>query len=209
MKTNVCKICRRAGEKLFLKGEKCSSQKCPFLRKPFPPGQTPKKRKTGPFSEYGRELKETQKLKKIYAIGEKPFKKLIKEVLKKRAKQDVSTLLIRKLEKRLANVIFRAGFSKSQRGAQQLVSHSHFLLNDKKVNIPSIEVKIGDKIKLREKQKKSPYFSKILTSIKEQNIPSWLSFDKKKTLIKVVSDPNIKEAGIKIDIPLIISFYSR
>lgn len=209
MKTDVCKICRRAGEKLFLKGEKCSSPKCVILRKPFPPGITPKKQRQKVLSEHGRELRESQKLRKIYAIGEKSFKRLIKETLKKRAKHDVSTLLIRKLEKRLANIIFRAGYSKSRKGAKQLVSHGHFLLNNKKVNIPSIEVKVGDEIKIREESKKKPYFSKALALLnKESNVPSWISLNKEKTSIKVVSEPNVEELGIKVDIPLIISFYS-
>lgn len=209
MKTDACKICRRVGEKLFLKGEKCSSSKCVILRKPFPPGETPKKQRRGTLSEYGKELRETQKLRKMYVISENSFKKLVKEVLKKRAKQDISTLLISRLEKRIANIIFRVGISKSRKGAKQLISHGHFLLNEKKVDIPSIELKVGDEIKIIESSKKKTYFSKALPLLeKESKIPTWLSFNKEKTLIKVVSEPNVDELGINVDIPLIISFYS-
>ncbi len=210
MKTNTCKICRRIGEKLFLKGDKCSSPKCPLLRKPYPPGASPKKQKSTVLSEYGRELRETQKLKKMYFISEKQFKNLVKECLKKRGKEDVSQLLIKKLEKKLYNVVYRAGYARSRRGAKQLVSHGHFLLNKKKVTIPSIEVKVGDEIRIRESSQKKPYFVKTLPMIeKEKNIPSWISFDKDKTSLKIVSEPDVESLGIKADIPLIISFYSH
>ncbi len=209
MKINACKKCRRAGEKLFLKGDKCFSPKCALLRKPFPPGVSPKKQKSITLSEHGRELRETQKLKKMYIIGEKQFKKMVKECLKKRAKEDVSSLLMRKLEKKIYNVIFRVGYSKSRRGAKQLVSHGHFLLNNKSVNVPSIELKVGDEITLKETSKNKEYFKKVLPSLeKEQNIPSWISLSKDKTSIKIISEPNVESLGIKVDIPLIISFYS-
>ena len=201
-----CKICRRVGEKLFLKGEKCFSQKCLFLRKPSPPGRPPKRRYSK-ISEYAKELKEVQKVKKTYLMGEKQFRKLIREVLEKKKKENVSELLMKRLEKKLFNVVYSAGLTNSRNTAKQLVSHGHFLLNDKKINIPSIEVKIGDKIKLRKKSKENNYFKEKISSIKEKNINSWLSFDKKKIEISIVSDPFLEE-GMKVDIPLIISFYS-
>ena len=205
-----CKICRRVGDKLFLKGEKCSSPKCPFLRKPFPPGETPKKRKFGTVSEYGKELKEVQKLKKAYLISGEQFRKIIKEALLKMGKEDVSKLLIKKLEKKLFNVIYRAGLSTSRRGAKQLISHGHFLLNGKKVDIPSIEIKVNDEIKIKKKSKNSPYFKKILPSFKkENNPPSWLKINKEKSVIKVVSEPETEDIEKQVDVPSIFSFYGR
>lgn len=210
MKSNPCKICRRVGEKLFLKGDKCSSPKCPLLRKPFPPGQTPKKTRRGIISEYGKELREAQKLKKSYCLSEEQFKKIIKEALQKMGKEDVSKLLIKKLEKKLFNIVYKTGLSSSRRGAKQLVSHGHFLLNGKKVDIPTIEVKINDKIELKKKSKNSAYFKKVLPVVKKNTkIPSWISFDKTKFIIKVVSEPEIGDMEKQINIPLILSFYNR
>ena len=106
------------------------------------------------------------------------------------------------------NIIYRVGFAKSRDSAKQLISHSHFLLNGKKVNIPTQEVKIGDEIKLKEKSKNIPYFKNIISLIKPENIPSWLSFDKDKGFIKVVREPKSEEIGVKINIPLVLAFYS-
>jgi small subunit ribosomal protein S4 len=210
MKNNSCKICRRVGEKLFLKGEKCSSPKCPLLRKPFPPGKTPRKTTKKRLSEYGEELREAQKLKKTYSISEEQFKKIEKEVLKKLGKEDVSKLLIRRLEKKLFNVIYRAGLATSRRGAKQLVSHGHFILNKRRVDVPSIEVKVKDEIKIKDKSKNSAYFKKILPALKKnEKVPSWLSLDKNKIIIKVVSEPETEDIQKQIDVPLIISFYSK
>jgi len=210
MESSKCKICRRVGEKLFLKGDKCLSQKCPFLRKPYPPGLPPKrtKRRRIKISEYGAQLREAQKLKKIYGIDERHFKKLIKEVLKKRGKEDVSELLLKRVEKSFSNIIFKVGFTKSRDSAKQLVSHAHFLLNNRQVNIPTQEVKVGDEIKLKEKSKTMNYFKNIISLIKPESIPSWLSFNKDKGIIKVVREPKAEEIGVKINIPLVLAFYS-
>lgn len=204
-----CKICRRVGEKLFLKGDKCMSQKCPLLRKPYPPGLPVKRRRRKRISEYGTQLKEAQKLKKMYGIEDKKFKKLIKEVLKKRKKEDVSQLLLKRIEKRLSNIIYRVGFAKSRDSARQLVSHTHFQLNGKYVNIPSLEVKVGDEIQLKAQSKNLVYFKNVLSLIKAENVPSWLSFDQKKVIIKVVYEPKVEELGIKVDVPLVLAFYSK
>ncbi len=208
MISKKCKSCRRANEKLFLKGDKCSSPKCALLRKPSPPGMAPKRRKSG-FSEYGKELREAQKIKKMYVLSDRQFRKIIREVLSKKNKEGASVVLMQKLEKRLSNVVFRAQLAKSRSAAKQLISHGHFLLNGKKVTIPSIEVRVGDEIRLKDSSKKNSYFQSILPFVKKENIPSWLSFDKEKFLIKVVQEPNIEELEAKINVPLILSFYSR
>ncbi|MCZ2845882.1 MAG: 30S ribosomal protein S4 [Candidatus Bathyarchaeota archaeon] len=204
-----CKICRRVGEKLFLKGDKCMSQKCPLLRKPYSPGLSVKRRRRKRISEYGTQLKEAQKLKKMYGIEDKKFKKIIKEVLKKRKKEDVSQLLLKRIEKRLSNIIYRVGFAKSRDSAKQLISHTHFQLNGKYVNIPSLEVKVGDEIQLKVQSKNLVYFKNVLSLIKAENVPSWLSFDRKKFIIKVVCEPKVEELGIKVDVPLVLAFYSK
>jgi len=209
MRQNQCKVCRRTGEKLFLKGDKCSSPKCPLLKKPYPPGKSPKKQVIPVLSEYGKELRESKKIRSIYAIQERQFKNIVKEVIKRMEKENASKLLIKKLEKKLYNVIYRVGLAKSRKAAKQLVSHGHFLLNGKRVDIPSIEVKIGDEIEIREGSKKRDYFKKIMMIKKDQKIPSWLSYDPQKGKIKVVSEPETEEIERQIDVPLILSFYSR
>jgi len=204
-----CKICRRANEKLFLKGDKCTSSKCPLLKKPYPPGSGPKQRKGKRLSEYGKELREAKMLKSIYKIQDKQFKKMIRSVLERKGEEDVSTLLIKVLEKQLFNVIFRAGLAKSRSQAKKLVSHGHFIFKGRKIDIPSIKIKIGDEIKIKEKSKKNKYFQQIFLTLKKENTSSWLSLDNDKKIIKVIGEPEVSEAGIKVNVPLILAFYSR
>jgi len=143
MKNAKCKICRRAGVKLFLKGDKCLSPKCPMIKKAYPPGLR-KRKSRSVFSEYAKELKEKQKLRNWYGLREKQFQKYVKEILAKRGKvENAGTLLIRTLESRLDNVVFQLGFAISRLQARQLISHRHFLVNDKVVNISSFLVKKG------------------------------------------------------------------
>jgi len=209
MQDAKCKICRRSGEKLFLKGDKCSSPKCALLRKPSPPGASPQKRRRIEVSEYGKEMKEAQKIKKMYGIQDRQLKKIVKDIIEKKGQKDASETLIKELEMMLSNIIFRSQLARSRAEARQLVSHGHFLLNGKKIDIPSAKTKVGDEIKLKEKSKKSSYFKNILTMVKTENIPNWLSFDKNNFLIKVVREPSIDEIGDKTNVPLILSFYSR
>ena len=181
MKTNSCKICRRLGQKLFLKGERCLSPKCAMIKSAYPPGQK-KKRRTRSMSEYNKELREKQKLRSWYNLKEHQFKKYIQEVLTKRGKTvNFSLELIKKLEKRFDNVIFRMNLAKSRKGARQLISHSYFLVNDRGVNVPSFEVKKGDIISLRNGKKGKNLFKDFLTPSQQKvKIPSWLQFNVKK-----------------------------
>lgn len=204
-----CRICRRLGEKLFLKGEKCLSPKCPLIRRPYPPGQKGKRRFRR-LSEYGKQLKEKQKLKKWYSLRERQFKKYVREVLESRRKiEDAPSLLIKKLERRLDNVIFRLGVADSRSQARQLVSHGHFLVNGKPVNIPSFLVKKGDKITLRASSKKKSIFQNLQVKLKKYQPPSWLSFDVKSLIGEVVGSPTLEEAAPPADISAIFEFYSR
>ena len=197
------------GQKLFLKGEKCFSPKCPFLKRPYPPGQK-KKRRGGNLSEYGRELIEKQKMRNWYGLSEKQFKGYIKEILEKRGRvEDASLVLIRNLEKRLDNVIFRLGLASSRSQARQLVSHSQFLVDKKPVNIPSFQVKKGNEISLKEQKKGKEYFKKISLVAAKIQPPSWLIFDKEKMIAKVVAEPSFEDSGVPAEIHSIFEFYSR
>jgi len=204
-----CKTCRRLGQKLFLKGERCFSQKCAMIKRAYPPG-LPKKRKGGAPSEYKKSLDEKQALKKWYGLSERQFKKYVKETLNKMGKvEDVSLELIKKLEKRLDNVIFRLGFAKSRMQARQLVSHGFFLINGRPVNIPSYEIKKNDIISLKENKKSKGVFKDLANELKRRETPYWLSFDKQKLTAQVIGEPTLEEVRPPAEIPLIFEFYSR
>lgn len=203
-----CKICRRLGTKLFLKGERCLSLKCSVVKKPYPPGQK-RKRMTRSFSEYGKELREKQKLKNWYNLREKQFRNYVKDVLKKRGKEDAVNLLIRKLETRLDNVIFRLGFASSRAQARQLVNHGLFLVNGKAIDIPSYQTKKGDEITLHSRLLKKPFSQNLKNSLKKYQPPSWISLDKEKLKGKVKSLPSFEEAAPPAEIPVIFEYYSR
>jgi len=215
MTNQTCKICRRLGTKLFLKGEKCLSPKCPILRRPYPPGR--KKKRKGTISEYGKELREKQKLRNWYNLSETQFKNYVKEILKKRGrvsgekaiKEDTPTLLIQKLEMRLDNVVFKMGFAESRPQARQLISHGHFLINKKKVNIPSYQVKKGDRITISENSRGKSIFKNLLPLLKKKQIPSWLLVDAKKLEGEVKSLPTLAEVAPPVEISMIFEFYSR
>ncbi len=207
---NSCKICRRQGQKLFLKGEKCSSPKCSFIKRPYPPGLMKKKRRGGGFSEYAKELREKQKLMKHYGLREGQFRKYVKAVLHKRGKdKDATLLLVDSLERRLDNVVFRLGLAKSRREARQLVSHSHFLVNNKPANIPSLSVKKDFVISLKETKKKKSLFKLTPSLLKNYQPPEWLKLDKDKLEGKVVANPKMEDLVATVDIPSIFEFYSR
>ncbi len=209
MKNNKCKICRRLGVKLFLKGEKCLSSKCSMIKKPYPPGMKGKRR-TKKISEYGKELNEKQKLKNWYNLREKQFRNYVKEVLGRRGKvEDAGALLIKKLERRLDNVVFRLGFASSRVQARQIVNHNHFLVNGKRVNIPSYQVKKGDRISLKPSSQKKTIFQDLPTVLKKHKPPSWIELDAKKLEGKIISEPTLEEAAPPVEISSIFEFYSR
>jgi len=209
MQENKCKICRRLGQKLFLKGEKCFSPKCPMVRKPYPPGPRRKKRRARGLSEYAKELREKQKLKVWYGLGERQFKNYVKEVLQKRGKEDAESYLIKKLETRLDNVIFRLGFANSRLQSRQLVAHGHFQINSRKVNYPSYQVKKDDIIKIRLISLKKNVFQNLKTKIKKYNPPTWLELDKEKLEGKVITWPTFEEAMPPAEVSVILEFYSK
>jgi small subunit ribosomal protein S4 len=209
MEDAKCKICRRLGEKLFLKGEKCLTPKCPMVRKPYPPGQKGKRRRGG-LSEYGKELREKQKLKNWYNLREKQFRNYVKDILSKRGRvEDAGAQLIQTLERRLDNVVFRLGFAASRKEARQLVSHRHILVNNKIVNIPSFLIKKGDKIKIKPTSSKKEIFKQLSTTLKKQTLPEWLTLDIDKLEGEVKVLPTIEEAALPVEVSAIFEFYSR
>jgi len=207
MKKPSCKICRRLGVKLFLKGEKCLSPKCPILKRPYPPGQK-KKRRPAPPSEYALLLREKQKLKKWYNLDENQLKKYIKEIFKKRG-EDMPELLIRKLEGRLDNAVFRLGFSLSRKQARQLVSHGSFLVNGKSVRFPAFQVKKTDIISVKPQRQKKYFSSNLKSMLKKYKTPNWLELNVEKLEGKVIGEPNLAEAVPPADILSVFEYYSK
>jgi len=203
MQKKLCKTCRRLNFLLF---EKCKSS---MARKPYPPGMKSKKRRFRQ-TEYGKQLAEKQKLKFSYGLSEKQFKKYVTEVLKKRGRvEDEVEELVKKLEKRLDNIIYRLGLANSRRQARQLVSHSFFLINKKSINIPSYEVKQEDIISIKKAKLEKKILKEILPQLKEKILPNWLKFDKKKFEGKIIAEPSLKEVQPLVEISTIFEFYSR
>jgi len=203
---NKCVQCRREGQKLFLKGERCNSAKCAMVKRNFPPGMHGNKGYPR-LTDYGVQLREKQKAKRIYRLMEKQFKNYFTKAHKD--KNNTETILMQLLEMRLDNTVFRAGFAKSRDFARQLISHEHFLVNGKKVNIPSYQVKVGEIITVKENSAKTKAFNNLKESLKKAEKLSWLSIDASKLEIKVTDTPNFEETKGEFDAKLIIEFYSR
>jgi small subunit ribosomal protein S4 len=209
VKRAKCRICRRLGVKLFLRGERCLSPKCAMVKRPYPPG-LPGKRRKSPPSEYKKELIEKQKLRYWYGLSDRQLKKYVREVLEKRGKvEDVSALLIQNLEKRLDNVVYRLGFAVSRDQARQLVSHKFFLVNGKPVNIPSFSLKVGDTVSLKPQKLKKAIFKDLKERLKKHQVPSWLSLDPEKFEGKVISEPKVEEVAPPVEVSAVFEFYSR
>ena len=198
-----CKQCRREGQKLFLKGERCYSTKCAIERRNYAPGQHGQARKKQ--SEYGLQLREKQKAKRFYGVPETQFRNTFEKAENKKGQTGENLMIA--LETRLDNVVFRLGFAASRKEARQLVTHGHFTVNGKKANIPSMEVKAGDVIKVKEKSQSSPKFKEI----KEMSItvPSWMTVDVEKLEGKVVAMPRREDIDTPIAEHLIVELYSK
>lgn len=184
------------------------SPKCSMVKRPYPPGSQRKRRKT--FSEYAKQLGEKQKLKNWYNLQERQFKSYAKAVLEKRGKvEDAQDLLIKNLEKRLDNVVFRLGLASSRVQARQLVNHRHFLVNEKKVNTPSYQVKKGDRIRIAPLSQEKIVFQNLPLLLKKYQPPSWLKLDINKLEGRVMGEPSLKEAAPPAEVSAIFEFYSR
>lgn len=204
---SVCRICRRENLKLYLKGERCYSDKCALERRGYPPGQHGQRRARAKFSSYGVQLREKQKVKRMYGLMEKQFRNFFEKA--ERQKGITGTNLLILLERRLDNMVYRLGFANSRSEARQLVRLNHFNVNGQKVNIPSYLVKAGDVIELREKSRKIAKIGESLESVARRGIPSWLELDKEKYQGRVVTLPSREDLTMPIKEQLIVELYSK
>lgn len=204
--TAVCRLCRREEKKLYLKGDKCYSRKCPVEKRAYPPGQHGQgmQRK---LSDYGIQLREKQKLRRIYGVRERQFRNYVKEAVRRVGV--TGEVLLQQLEMRLDNVVFRLGFAFSRAQARQFVNHGHFLVNGKRVDIPSYIVKVDDLIEVAEKSKKILPLVSALESSGGRGIPAWLKLDANEMRGSVISVPTRDEIDTDIQESLIVEYYSR
>ena len=199
-----CKLCRREGAKLFLKGEKCYMEKCPFNKRPLPPGQHGAGRKK--VSEYGQQLREKQKVKRIYGVQEGQFHHYYE--VADRMKGITGENMLSLLERRLDNVVFRMGVGASRTQARQLVNHAHFTVNGRTVTVPSYSIRVGDVIAVKENRKNNKFFEQIKT-MKVANMPKWLEFDPEKLEGKVLALPTREDIDSQIAEHMIVELYSK
>ena len=202
----VCRLCRREGTKLFLKGTKCLSDKCPIEKRNFAPGQHGQSRKAK-IVGYGLQLREKQKAKRIYFTLETQFRAYYEKA--NRAQGVTGDLLVQQLERRLDNVAFRLGFAISRRQARQVVRHGHVEVNGRKVNIPSYQVSVGDTIAIRENAKKLVIVEAASSYAQQNHAPSWLQIDYPNFSGKVVSLPKRDEVSLPVNEQLIVELYSK
>jgi len=202
---SVCRLCRRENLKLFLKGERCYTEKCAIDRRNYPPGQHGQNRRK--FSDYGAQLREKQKVKRLYGLLENQFRNTFKEADRK--KGITGEILLSLLERRLDNAVYRLGFANSRNEARQLVRHNHFLVNQRKVNIPSFLVKPGDSIMLREKSKKVVRILEALEGVARRGVPQWLELNKEQLKGNIKGLPNREEITLPIQEKLIVELYSK
>ena len=202
----VCRLCRREDAKLFLKGDRCFSDKCGYERRQYPPGQHGQGRKKRP-SDYGQQLREKQKVKRIYRILEKQFRGYYYKASRMRGVTGENLLML--LERRLDNVALRFGFSSSHAEARQLVRHGHFTVNGKRINIPSYQVRPGDQIEVREKSRKIQKIVDALANVDRVPRPAWLELDKEAMRGKVTQAPTRADVSSDIDEQLIVELYSK
>ncbi|MEI7498498.1 MAG: 30S ribosomal protein S4 [Candidatus Falkowbacteria bacterium] len=201
-----CKQCRRLGEKLFLKGERCNTVKCGMVKRNFPPGFHGAKGRPRP-TEYGLQLAEKQKAMKEYRILEKQLRLTFNKA--KHVSGDLGENFLRLLEARLDNVIYRSGLTDSRDQARQLVNHGHFMVNNRKVSIPSFQVKTGDLITIRVSSKRAKPFVNLTDRMKKQKLPGWLNFDPETSATKVLHLPKKDDLATNINPYMIVEFYSR
>ena len=200
-----CRLCRREGCKLFLKGEKCFKTSCPFEKRPVAPGQHGAGRHK--VSEYGQQLREKQKTKRIYGVLENQFRGYFEAA--DRMKGITGENMLSLLERRLDNVVYRLGFAPSRTTARQLVTHAHFTVNGKNVDIASYQINLGDVIAVKDTKKDSKYFENFKQLEKSNNIPKWLEFDVEKLEGKVIALPKREDIDSQIAEYMIVELYSK
>ena len=204
----VCRLCRREGEKLFLKGERCFSPKCAFERRSYAPGmhgrQAQYRRKE---SDFALQLRAKQKARRLYGIYERQFRRYFREAQRQKGLTGVNLLIL--LESRLDNVVYRLGFSSSRAQARQIVLHGHFDVNGRKTNIPSYLVKPGDIITVRDISRGKTYFKEVSQILDDKQVPAWLSLDSTNLAGKMVDLPSRDDIDVSINEQLIVEYYSR
>ena len=207
----VCRLCRRQGEKLMLKGERCFGPKCALERRTnlpgAPGGQKGRRRRQRRLTDRGLQLKEKQKVRYIYGVLERQFRKHFAEAERRSGLTGENLLKI--LEMRLDNVVYRLGFANSRQQARQLVRHGHIILNKRKTDIPSCQVKPGNIISWKEKSSKSEYYQIMVKEIQDKVIPNWLSLDRKTLAGKVIDIPSRGDVDATIQEQLVVEYYSR
>jgi len=202
---SACRLCRGEGIKLFLKGDRCYSDKCAFERRGYAPGEHGQMRRKK--SDYGIQLREKQKLKRMFGLLEKQFKGYFEKGDRQKGVSGTNLLLL--LEKRLDNMIYRIGFANSRNEARQLVRHSHFLVNGNKVNIPSYQVMVGDEIQVREKSRKIGSILEAMDTVARRGIPQWIEFDKDGFKGTLKALPSREELAMPVQEQLVVEFYSK
>lgn len=201
----LCRLCRREGEKLFLKGDRCYTDKCAVERRKYAPGQHGQRRKK--LSDYALQLREKQKAKEIYGVLERQFKRYFYMAEKK--KGVTGSNLLQLLECRLDNVVYRLGFASNRRQARQLVLHGHFMVNERRVTIPSCLLRTGDSISLMEKSKKLNTIEENISKMEHRGIPSWVEMDVGNLRGRVLNYPTREEIDLPVQEQLIIELYSK
>ena len=201
-----CRLCRRENLKLFLKGDRCYSDKCAFERRPYPPGQHGQRR-AGKFSDYQLQLREKQKVKRIYGVLEKQFRKFYERAEKQKGITGTNLLLL--LESRLDNMVFRMGFASSRNQARQLIKHKHFLVNGRKVDIPSYHVRVGDKVEVKDSSRKMAVILEAMETVVRRGIPSWIELEKEQFRGTLKALPNREDLTMPIQEQLIVELYSK
>ena len=203
----VCKLCRREGMKLFLKGEKCFTPKCPIERRNYPPGHLGAGRRRGKMSDFGLQLREKQKARRYYGVLERQFRRHFEQA--ERMPGATGENLLRVLEMRLDNLVYRLGFADSRPQGRQLVRHGHFTVNGQKVDIPSYNCKPGDVIAVRGEHRNNEYFKVVAETIARKDIPTWLQLDARSLSGRVVTLPARTDLDVNLSEQLIVEFYSR
>jgi small subunit ribosomal protein S4 len=201
-----CRLCRREKQKLFLKGTKCFTEKCPVERRAFPPGQHGQSRRTK-ISEYGVQLREKQKVRRMYGLQETQFRNTFERALKQTGR--TGETLVKLLERRLDNVVYRLGLAPSRKAARQLVNHGHFMVNNHSVDIPSYLLKAGDSIQVREKSKKLEILHASMKRMKDTAMLPWLSLDKAAMVGIFLNVPERADIPLNADEQLIVELYSK
>lgn len=201
----VCRLCRREGMKLYLKGQKCYTDKCPFEKRPYAPGQHGMRRTK--LTQYAIQLRAKQAMKRIYGVLERQFRRYFEEA--SRRKGVTGEILVKIVESRLDNVVYRMGFAFSRAQARQLVRHGHVLVNGRKVDIPSYRLKPGDVVEIREKSRSIPFVREAVESAKDRTLPKWLDVDLDNFRGVFSRYPEMDEVDLPIDVQAIVELYSK